>query len=198
MTAPIKQPCCLRREQYDAIKELRQMNDLVFLKPDKRSGVLVMNRQTYTTKMKYYLSDEQRFRRDITPENNFLTEKQISSKLQLLLLYVQYRKLKPMGTKTPTMKGSPKTHKEGIPLRPILCMNNSPYHKLGPLVSGRTKTYQKPFINALCQRLIWIGGYTRTYLDEFQTDVFLLMYKHFSLMYFGERQMIFMWFHFGS
>ena len=50
MTAPIKQPCCLRREHYDAIKELRQMNDLVFLKPDKGSGVVVMNRQTYTTK----------------------------------------------------------------------------------------------------------------------------------------------------
>ncbi|CAH8657940.1 unnamed protein product, partial [Dicrocoelium dendriticum] len=42
----------------------------------------------------------------------------------------QYRHLKPTGTQTPRMRGAPKIHKAGFPLRPIMCMNNSPYHNV--------------------------------------------------------------------
>lgn len=37
---------------------------------------------------------------------------------------------KSIGTQTPRLNGSPKIHKGGIPLRPILCMRNYACHKL--------------------------------------------------------------------
>lgn len=70
-----------------------------------------------------------------TPGNNHLTERSIVRKLQISLSHgyiseIEYRRLKPIGTETPYMRGSPKIHKPGVPLRPILRMQNSPYHKL--------------------------------------------------------------------
>ncbi|MGL5708699.1 MAG: reverse transcriptase domain-containing protein [Aeromonas sp.] len=38
--------------------------------------------------------------------------------------------MKPTGTHIPRLYGLPKTHKKGVPLRPILDMINSPYHAL--------------------------------------------------------------------
>ena len=38
--------------------------------------------------------------------------------------------LNPRGSITPRVYGLPKTHKSGIPLRPILSMTGSPYHNL--------------------------------------------------------------------
>ena len=36
----------------------------------------------------------------------------------------------PVGTQLPQLYGSPKTHKPGVPMRPILSMCNSPQHQL--------------------------------------------------------------------
>ncbi|WP_204107577.1 hypothetical protein [Streptococcus dysgalactiae] len=43
---------------------------------------------------------------------------------------ITFRSLKPTGSTTPQLYGLPKTHKAGIPLRPILSMTNSAQHKL--------------------------------------------------------------------
>ena len=64
-----------------------------------------------------------------------LIEKQICRELQVLKLHgfinePQYHALKPIGSHLPQLYGLPKTHKQGIPLRPILSMCGSPYHQL--------------------------------------------------------------------
>ena len=135
LSTPIRQQCCLTSEHYQALNELKAMLELKFLKPDKGSGVVIMTKDEYTDKMNQILMDETKFKLDNTPDNNTLTEGLITRKLQILLLHgyileAQYKRLKPIGTVTPKMRGSPKVHKSGVPLRPILCMQNSPYHKL--------------------------------------------------------------------
>ncbi|CAH8588824.1 unnamed protein product [Dicrocoelium dendriticum] len=135
LNTPISQRCCLKAEHYTAIKELKQMGHLMFLQPDKGSGIVIMDRSDYVAKMESILRDRRKFQLDKTPENNILVEKQVARKLQILLLHgyindSQYRRLKPTGTQTPRMRGAPKLHKAGNPLRPIMCMNNSPYHNV--------------------------------------------------------------------
>ena len=40
-----------------------------------------------------------------------------------------YNRIRPVGTTRPRLYGVPKLHKDGVPLRPILSMINSPYHE---------------------------------------------------------------------
>ena len=81
------------------------------------------------------LSDERKFKRRLKIENIDITEDRIKKHLDLLLnlgfINLQmYNSLKPCGSSHPYIYGLPETHKSGMPLRPILSMNQSPYHKL--------------------------------------------------------------------
>ncbi|CAH8611306.1 unnamed protein product [Dicrocoelium dendriticum] len=148
MPLTISQRCCLQPEHYTAIKELKQMKHVMFLQPDKGSGIVVMNRPDYISKMESILGDTRKFQLDNTPENNILVEKQVARKLQILLLHgyineSQYSHLKPTGTQTPRMRGAPKIHKAGFPLRPIMCMNNSPYHNVARWLAKLLDTVRK-------------------------------------------------------
>ncbi|KAF7235139.1 hypothetical protein EG68_11165 [Paragonimus skrjabini miyazakii] len=54
---------------------------------------------------------------------------QIARQPQILLLegHVSenlYRHMRPIGTETRRIRSAPKIHKDGVPLRPILCMDN--------------------------------------------------------------------------
>ena len=106
------------------------------LPPDKGSGVVVMNHKDYVEKMNAILSDSMKFKLDSHQKDSVLSvEKTITSSLQDLFKKGVIDKktledLTPRGSITPRMYGLPKTHKSGIPLRPILSMTGSPYHKL--------------------------------------------------------------------
>lgn len=131
----MRQGCCLISEHYQAIKKLKQMIELKFLKHDKGPGVVIMTKDVYKSKMNQILMNKDKFHREETPDNNHFTECPICRKLQILLLHghiseAQYRRLKPMEVETAYMRQSPKFHKPGVPLGPTLCMQNSPYHKL--------------------------------------------------------------------
>ncbi|VDP80938.1 unnamed protein product [Echinostoma caproni] len=135
LSAPIRQQTGLKAEHYKAIQGLRMMSELKFLKPDKGSGVVIMTKESYKEKMNRILSDDSKFKADKTPDNGTLTEKMITRKLQILLLHgyiaeAQYKNLKPLGTGTLQMRCSSKIHKACAPLSPILCMQNSLYHKV--------------------------------------------------------------------
>ena len=43
--------------------------------------------------------------------------------------------LTPVGSHTPRLYGLPKTHKEAVPLRPILSMTNTPTHRLAQFLA---------------------------------------------------------------
>ncbi|CAH8587573.1 unnamed protein product [Schistosoma rodhaini] len=118
-----------------------------------------MNKEDYITKMNVILSDSAKFKSDSQIDNVKLVEKQICRELHLLMLHgfiteAHYKTLKPIGTCTPEMYGLPKLHKPGTPMRPILSMINSPYHKLAKWLKG--------ILDPVCEQLS-----THTVIDSF-------------------------------
>ena len=49
------------REQFEALIKLSKNKDIVIAKPDKRSGIFILDREDYVNKMKDILSDESKF-----------------------------------------------------------------------------------------------------------------------------------------
>ena len=128
----------LDREHLAALRALRADPSIVVTKPDKGNGVVVMDRSDYVAKMLTILSDEQKFQRLGEVEtHDFTYQRERSLQAYLLRQYKDkeiseelYHRLRPVGASRPRMYGLPKTHKPGVPLRPILSMVNAPQHEL--------------------------------------------------------------------
>ncbi|KAA3680386.1 uncharacterized protein DEA37_0014864 [Paragonimus westermani] len=145
---PINSRCAITKQHLQSLRELKSKN-VVILKPDKGSGAVILDKDVYVQKMLSILDDQTKFRRIERVDNIGEIEDRIGRHLQLLLQLriideVTYKSLKPRGSSTPQLYGLPKTHKSGMPLRPILAMTNSPYHKLARwLVTILTPVKQK-------------------------------------------------------
>ena len=136
MTTPQKHHKLLSPQHREALNDLMNNDKIVILRPDKGSGVVVMNRSDYLTKMYDIIGDTKRFLpddkgKDMTQQ----TEKNISKILHRLFRdkvidNALLNSLKPRGSQLPRMYGLPKIHKNSVPLRPILAMMSSPQHKL--------------------------------------------------------------------
>ena len=50
-----------------------------------------------------------------------------------------YKRANPFGSQRPRLYGLPKTHKTGVPLRPILSMVSSPQHRLAKYLNNLLK-----------------------------------------------------------
>ena len=126
----------LTKQHNDQLKELRNNNDLIITRPDKGSVIVFMNRKDYVSKMEYILDNPNKFYKDPCPRDNteFIEQQLIKMLKQLLNTSVinqeMFGKLKPSGSNLPRLYGLPKTHKQGVSLRPILDMVNSPYHQI--------------------------------------------------------------------
>ncbi len=128
----------MHKECFAAYKSLRDNQNIIVTKPDKGSGVVILNRCDYISKMTSILSDEAKFKHlgpaaqfdfTVNIEKAFqrrmykwLKDKYITSEI--------YSYIRPTGSQRPKLYGLPKTHKSGYPLRPILSMINSPQHSL--------------------------------------------------------------------
>ena len=125
------------------MSKLRKNKDIVIFKPDKGSGVVILNKAYYERKMLQILNDDRKFcelrklpQCDKTASNE--------RKLQSLLLCLKksnqindgfYQRARSIDSERPRMYGLPKTHKEGTPLRPILSMIKSAQHNLAKELS---------------------------------------------------------------
>ncbi|KAF6773936.1 hypothetical protein AHF37_06135 [Paragonimus kellicotti] len=130
----VNDKCSITARHIRALQELRSKN-VVILKPDKSSGAVVMDKTSYVEKMLSILNDRQKFQLLDKEENICLIEERICHQLEVILKHgwideKTYKYLKPGGCSSPQLYGLPKTHKQGMPLRPILAMSNSPQHKL--------------------------------------------------------------------
>ncbi|CAH8477181.1 unnamed protein product [Schistosoma mattheei] len=108
----------------------------MLLRPDKGSSVVILNRDEYINKVMSILNNSTRFIIDNTQKDlTYATEKRVLRKLRELVKKNlidnhTYNELKPKGSQLPYLYGLPKTHKPDIPIRPILSMAKSPFHKL--------------------------------------------------------------------
>ena len=103
-----------------------EKHDLVVVKADKGNTVVILKRTEYVNKMLNILSDETKFK-EVDHEATLVRLRKYQSFLRYhhkrgVFTDEEYGELFPTSTSIPTMYGLPKTHKDGIPLRPILSM----------------------------------------------------------------------------
>ena len=118
----------------DALKELRSNGVIILCQPDEDTGVALLDKQEYVSKLTSILSDRSKF--TVNPGEKDKTdfiEQQISRYLktlrdQGLITPATYESTRPTGSAIPRMYSLLKLHKPGVPLRLILSMTNSPYH----------------------------------------------------------------------
>ncbi|CAH8568118.1 unnamed protein product [Dicrocoelium dendriticum] len=93
-----------------------------------------MDKSDYIAKMNAILNDHSKFRMMETEKDKTASiEKTVTKLLRCLkqenaIDSVVFEYTRPSGTVIPRLYGLPKVHKEGLPLRPILDMCDSPYH----------------------------------------------------------------------
>ena len=141
----------LEQRHLKAINNLKKKKNIIITRPDKGNGVVILDRKDYIEKMNPILSDKKKFERigEAEKHDRTLLEERA---LQAFLLKAKknkdlpdevYNEIRPVGTARPRMYGVPKLHKDGVPLRPILSMVNSPHHPMAKWLA----TVLKPVVD---------------------------------------------------
>ena len=126
----------MHKECFCAINSLRKNDDIVITKPDKSSGVVLLNKSDYVDKLNNKIHDQSIFKR-LGPVSSNDNTASIELRLQKRLLDLVktdlmpkwiYDAIRPTGSQRPQMYGLPKTHKERTPLCRILFMTGSSHH----------------------------------------------------------------------
>ncbi|CAH8678749.1 unnamed protein product [Schistosoma rodhaini] len=126
----------LTKQHRDCLTKLRKEETLIISKPDKGGGIVLMNKKDYVEKMEAMLNDPIKFQKVTSHSDiNKKVENQLTNSLKDLknkgiITKEILDSIKPSGSYTPRLYGLPKVHKPGLPLRPVLDMFDSPYHKI--------------------------------------------------------------------
>ena len=120
--------------QSRAIKKLKSHKNVIFCKPDKGNGIVILYKEHYYTKMGEILSDGSKFQ-ELSKDHTVKFEGKLQWRLRDLLKSGQitkgfYDKVRPSGSVPGVMYGLPKVHKSGTPLRPILRTIGTPGYAL--------------------------------------------------------------------
>ena len=91
---PDNHDIAIQKEWFSAIAKLRRNDSITITKPDKGSGVVILNRSDYTNKMNNILHDETTFER-VEPASTRYSTAAIESRLQKRLLELFKAKLIP-------------------------------------------------------------------------------------------------------
>ena len=136
LTHPSRNKGLLSKEHFERLTEIRRNKDIILLRPDKGSGIVLLDRAEYVSKMKEVLQDTSKFTKtEGEKDKTVAIEKGLSKTVRKLkqdgvISSATFERIRPVGTHIPRLYRLPKLHKQGLPLRPILDMFNSPYHAL--------------------------------------------------------------------
>lgn len=124
-----------------SIREKVEKYNLVVIRADKGNTVVIIRRTNYVSKMLNILSDTSKFK-CVNEESSIDRLRKFQSFLryhhkQGVFTDDEYAELFPTSTSIPTMYGLPKTHKAGIPLRPILSMAGCFNHAFAKWIGKR-------------------------------------------------------------
>ena len=142
------QPKALSR----AIGQLRKQKDIIITKPDKGSGVVIMNKAEYLELLKEAsVYDTSKFKpvSDARPKSRgrppkhfhplLQREKQLNTAIKGILPQSLYDKAKQSGSRLAHLYGLPKTHKEKLAMRPILSATGTYNYNLAKLLDELLK-----------------------------------------------------------
>ena len=126
------------KECIQATRSLRCNENIHVTKPDKGSGVVIMNKSDYISKMDFVLQDNSKFK-NLGLSSEFDNTAKIEAHIQRRLLQLKkegllpskiYSRLQPIGSQRLPMYGFSKIHKQDVPLRPMLSMTGLAQHQL--------------------------------------------------------------------
>ena len=114
------------KECIQATRSLRYNKNIHATKPDKGSGVVIMNKSNYISIMHFILQDNSKFE-NLGPFSEFDNTAKIEAHIQRRLLQLKkegllppkiYSRIRPIGSQRPRMYGLPKIHKQDVPYVP--------------------------------------------------------------------------------
>lgn len=125
-----------KRNDFNTLKNLAKDETITICRPDKGRGVVLLDRSDYVNKVEQLLNDSSKFSKlDVDP---FLLSLRLEDKINRtlkkfkdlnILSENQYNSMFASGTHPGILYGLPKTHKTGIPIRPILsACRTATYH----------------------------------------------------------------------
>ena len=114
----------LRKEEFEAMKQLRADKNCMVLTADKVVALVVIDKIDYIKRAKELLQDTSTYRTIQGDPTNRLKNKLINIlkkiKAETGMQENTYRRMYPTGASPPKFYGLPKIHKKNIPLRPIV------------------------------------------------------------------------------
>ena len=135
-----------------AIKQLKRRDDIVITKPDKGSGVVVMDKSEYihllseasvndTSKFRPIPSERPKTRGRPPKHYHPLLAKEalVQSIITRILPHAVAQSLRPTGSRLAHLYGLPKTHKEKLAMRPILSATNTYNYALAKWLDNKLK-----------------------------------------------------------
>ncbi|XP_076065250.1 uncharacterized protein LOC143039261 [Oratosquilla oratoria] len=131
-------PRSLPRRYISALKELGKDNSIFISQVDKGGGVVIMDKADYVRKMEQLLEDEDTYTKK-RPGHAKEEAMIFNGKVRKILGGSEMgRRLKHLieeDPRPPTMRGLPKTHKPGVPMRPITSGIGSAPHRLAKVLA---------------------------------------------------------------
>ena len=177
----------MQKEWFYANNQLRRNDSITITKPDKGSGVVILNKSDYTNKINTVLHDETKFERvgpASTCDNTAAMESRLQKRLfelfkAKLISEEVYGSLRPTGSQKPQIYGLSKTHKPKVPLRPILSITDSAHHELSKWLASLLQP-------VLDRYTIHCSSYSLTFADyirklDGQIDSFMCSFDVSSL-----------------
>ena len=140
--------CNIPPEEMKALKSLAPNKGVVFMKPDKGTGVVILNMSDYINKVERIVSDQSKFmvhkNQDLykisrsieTKVRNYLCE---HVKKPGHISEDEYRRLYPNGSHIGVMYGLLKVHKQNYPVRPVCSAVGTSTYQLSKYVGNIIK-----------------------------------------------------------
>ncbi|KAG4080203.1 hypothetical protein HA402_008274, partial [Bradysia odoriphaga] len=120
------------------IKKLTSNNEIVILKADKGNCTVVMNRQDYHNKINQLLQEGPYEKLSLDPTQNYLQNLKNQCKIlkdNRRMSQELHKEIINHNPRTSKFFRLPKTHKEGLPFRPINDYRNLVYYKLAKFLN---------------------------------------------------------------
>ena len=136
--------------QFKCLETLKKDPSICILPMDKGRGTVIMNKMSYNEKLSTIVDDHTKFsclQWDINPSNHPLiifedkVQRAVRSTMKHIVEKYVYNKVYPSGTSCGKLYGMAKVHKEGIPLRPVVSMVNTPTYHLAKYLDDVIKPY---------------------------------------------------------
>ncbi|CAF1613296.1 unnamed protein product, partial [Didymodactylos carnosus] len=119
-------------EDDEILRNLANDKSIYITRPDKGRGAVILDKMQYINKVETILNDNTKLTRldkdpTITRENS-LTTLLREIKNEGYITEQEYQRIRPVGSIPARLYGLPKTHKIGVPIRPIIsCLQSYNY-----------------------------------------------------------------------